>query len=194
MHNLLKLSLLFIFISFTQKTIAQQVIVSDSVRKIDTVARKISKDTSVATAPQLFVPYRYRNIKRRSPLLAAGLSAYIMGAGQVYNKQYIKAGAIVAVECVTFVGALVSSLNHQEFFNPDYHSRNGAGTALFLSGLFADYLYNIIDAAASADHLNEKYNLPRHRRSFTSLHIAPNVMNTDNGTGRQAYGFSLVLR
>lgn len=196
MHNLLKLLLFCLFIGFAEKAIAQQIIVSDSVRKIDTIARKISKDTSVATTPAVYVPYRYRDIKRRSPLLAAGLSAYIMGGGQVYNKQYLKAGVIVFVESVTFMGAVASSFNDRgPLFDHHYQSHTSVTTIFFLTALLADYAFNIIDAAASADHLNEKYNLPRHRRRFTSLQIAPNVMNAGNGSsGGQAYGFSLVLR
>jgi len=131
------------------------------------------------------VPLRYQNCRERSPILAGVLAVLFPTAGQIYNKQYAKAGAIWGVAFVTTIGTFGSWSNH------NFHS-NGT-TSIFLTLLVLDGTFALVDAPLSSIYLNEKYHLGHKKRSFSSLHISPDLINAGTSNKFDA-GLSLILR
>src|ERR1700744_195883 len=131
------------------------------------------------------VPLRYRDCNRRSPVLAGVLAILLPTAGQIYNKQYLKAGAIWLVATVSTIGLVGTSFDH--------HFHGNGATDAYAVILVADAVYSIVDGPLSAIHLNEKYHLGQKRRQFSSLQISPGLINAGIGNKYDA-GFSLVLR
>src|ERR1700744_5095873 len=56
-------------------------------------------------ADSVYIPYKYRDIHKRSPVLAGLLSLYIPGLGQLYNKQELKAGIVFGSWVLSFGAA-----------------------------------------------------------------------------------------
>src|ERR1700712_660648 len=75
---------------------------SQQITKGDTTQTQFIKDTT--TYGIKGVPLRYRGAHPRIPVLAFGLSLlYPIGLGQVYNKEYGKAGIILGTEVVSII-------------------------------------------------------------------------------------------
>lgn len=149
-------------------------------------AQKLNTDTTKVSDTSTYVPPKYRNIHKRSPVLACVLSLYIPGAGQVYNKQGLKGGILFGVSAVSFGAAEIYHANH--LFHPD-----DAVTVVLLLPFFAAYVYSAIDAPVSAMYLNHTYHLGKKKKEFTSLHISPGLINAGIGNKYDA-GVSLILR
>ncbi|NQV73164.1 hypothetical protein HQ496_08575 [bacterium] len=85
----------------------------------------------------------YKKQKVRSVPLAFGLSAVLPGAGQVYNKQYVKAGLALAIEAAAITGYAVlrsRGLDAETAFQAQAHqSWSPAKYATWLND-YADYL------------------------------------------------------
>jgi len=152
---------------------------------IDTTIKK-SIDTTKASDTSTYIPLKYRNIHKRSPVLACVLSLYIPGAGQVYNKQVAK-GIVLLSVCSLSIG--VAEVYHA---NNVSHPHDGV-TAALLVPLFVAFVYSAIDAPVTASYLNRIYHLDKKKREFTSLHISPGLINAGIGNKYDA-GISLILR
>ena len=176
MKPLLLLCCVFIFL-----------MIKANAQKINTdTTIKITNDTTKASDTSTYIPPKYRNIHKRSPILACFLSLYLPGAGQVYNKQVAK-GIII-------LGVLSLSLGAAEV----YHANNvnhphDAVTAALLVPFFAAFVYSAIDAPITASYLNRTYHLGKKKKEFTSLHMSPGLINARMGNKYDA-GFSLILR
>src|ERR1700744_2899213 len=59
------------------------------------------------------IPKKYRNIHKRSPVLACVLSVYIPGLGQVYNKQLGKAAIVFGTTAISFGAAEIYYNNNK---------------------------------------------------------------------------------
>lgn len=167
-----------IFIFLTIKTNAQKI-------STDTATKK-NNDTTKASDTSTYIPQKYRNIHKRSPVLACVLSLYLPGAGQVYNKQVSKGVGILGVLSLSFGATEV------------YHANNvthphDAVTAVLLLPFFAAYIYSAIDAPITASYLNRTYHLGKKKKEFTSLHIGPGLISAGIGNKFDA-GISLILR
>ncbi len=172
----LLLCCIFIFLTITAN--AQKI-------NIDTSTKKLN-DTIKASDTSTYIPPKYRNIHKRSPVLACFLSLYITGLGQVYNKQYLKGGVLFGVTVFSFGAAEIYHSNNIS------HPHDGI-TAGLLVPFFAAYVYSAIDAPVTASYLNRTYHLGKKKKEFTSLHISPGLINAGIGNKYDA-GFSLILR
>ena len=173
-----KLLLCCVFIFLMIKANAQTINTDTSTKK--------PNDTTKASDTSAFVPPKYRNIHKRSPVLACFLSLYITGLGQVYNKQVLKG-------CVLF-GVTVFSFGAAEIYHTSNvaHPHDGVTVGLLLP-FFAAYVYSAIDAPVTASYLNRTYHLGKKKKEFTSLHISPDLINAGTSNKFDA-GISLILR
>ena len=99
---------------------------------------------------------------RRDPLLATGLSllTFGFGGGQYYNKQYLKAGIMTAIN----TGVIIWLATHES----DGSFLDGLEEVLLGTMIVAaNWVYSIIDAPISSGHINKKYNLNTHRVSLS---------------------------
>ena len=151
----------------------------------DTTTKKAIDTTKVADT-STYIPPKYRDIHKRSPVLACLLSLYIPGAGQVYNKQVAKGVALFSTFTVSFSAAEIYYANHV------FHPHDGV-TAALLVPFFAAYVFSAIDAPITASYLNHIYHLGKKKKAFTSLHISPDLINAGAGNKFDA-GVSLILR
>ncbi len=142
-------------------------------------------DTARTAPDSVFVPLKYCDIHKRSPVLACFLSVYLPGLGQVYNKQALKGGIIFGTFTVSFTAAELYYLNNKP------HPHDGVTIALLLP-MTAAYIYSIIDAPVTAKWLNKTYHLGKKKRSLTALHIEPGLINSS--PDHYSAGLSLVLR
>lgn len=131
---------------------------------------------------------------------SAGLwrSAIIPGWGQMYKKQYVKGGLILALQVGTIAGLVVAENQRSAYiskanatFDPEaiafYRNkanhfkniRNG-----FIIGASAVYVYNLIDAVAARGHM--RYKKPGAKKSNLAT-VAPFV------TQNSEYGLSIAL-
>ena len=98
---------------------------------------------TLLSGEQISVPEAYQEQKVRSIPLAFGLSAVLPGAGQVYNKQYVKAGLALAIEAAAITGYAVlrsRGLDAETAFQAQAHqSWSPAKYATWLND-YADYL------------------------------------------------------
>ena len=147
-------------------------------------ARAQQIDTA-KTTDSVYVPLKYCDIPKRSPVLACLLSVAIPGLGQVYNKQVLKGGILFGVAAVSFVAAEIHYAGNHT------HPNDGATVALLLPMAVAS-VYSIIDAPVTANWLNKTYHLTKKKRPLTTLHIEPGLMNLS--PDRYTAGLSLVLR
>jgi len=162
-------------------------IIKANAQNINTdIATKKTNDTTKVSDTSAYVPLKYQNIHKRSPVLACVLSLYIPGAGQVYNKQCLKGGVLLGISAI--------SLGAAEIYHTDNvsHPHDGVTVALLVP-LFAAYVYSAIDAPVTASYLNRTYHLGKKKKEFTSLHISPNLINAGTGNKFDA-GISLILR
>jgi len=167
-----------VFIFLTIKANAQTINADTSIKK--------PTDTTKVSDTSAFVPLKYRNIHKRSPVLACFLSLYITGLGQVYNKQVLKGSILFGVSAISFGAA--------EIYHGDNvaHPHDGVTIALLVP-FFAAYLYSAIDAPVTASYLNRTYHLGKKKKEFTSLHISPGLINAGTSNKFDA-GISLILR
>ncbi|MDF9794972.1 TM2 domain-containing membrane protein YozV [Catalinimonas alkaloidigena] len=108
---------------------------------------------------------KYENSNPREPLLAGVLSLIIPGAGQVYNKQYGKGIAMFGANVVSWVLAANSAYNTYDYdalYSGYYEEPNTTGTFVWMGLAVATNLYSVIDAAVSANKINERYGLISH--------------------------------
>ena len=176
-------SILFFFLVFLATKINAQPIKSDTVTAKDTVAVQ--------------VPWRYQNCNRRSPVLALGLDMLFPAVGQIYNKQYLKAGAIYFVALASGIGLLANNFqvapydkNHPPFIIP-YKPGNKTTNNILVGVLLGDLFYSLVDAPLSAMRINKRYHLHKKTRSFAALQVSPDIISTGD---RRVAGFSLILR
>ena len=147
--------------------------------------RATATDTVKNLPDSVFVPLKYCDIHKRSPVLACALSLFIPGLGQVYNKQVGKGAILFGISAISLGAASI------HYANNVLHPHDGATVALLVP-LFAAYVYSAIDAPVTASWLNKTYHLGKQKRSFTSLHISPGLINTSSS--KYAGGISLILR
>lgn len=143
------------------------------------------------------VPLRYQNCNRRSPVLALGLDMLFPAIGQIYNKQYLKAGTIYFVALASGIGLLVNNFqtapydkNHPPFIIP-YKPGNKATNTILQGVLLADLFYSLVDAPLSAIRINKKYHLVKKTQNFTALHLSPGVISMST---KRVAGISVILR
>ena len=150
MKPLLLLCCFFIFLMI--KANAQKLNTDTSTKK--------TNDTTKASDTAAYVPPKYRNIRKRSPILACASSLYLPGAGQIYNKQVLKG--------IVIFGALTFSFGAAEVYHANNvtHPHDGV-TAALLVPFFAAYVYSAIDAPVSASYLNRTYHLGKKKKEFT---------------------------
>jgi len=154
------------------------------VSKIDTVNKGVDS---------VYIPYKYRDIHKRSPVLACFLSLYIPGLGQLYNKQELKAGIVFGTWALSF-GAAEAYANRSVAVNPYNNTNrpNDAVTVALLLPFAAATIYSVIDAPITAGRLNRTYHLGKKKRPLTTLYFEPELLNSS--PDHYAAGLSLVLR
>lgn len=141
-------------------------------------------DTTKNTTDSVFVPLKYCDIHKRSPVLACFLSVYLPGLGQVYNKQVAK-GVII-------LGTMSASLGAAEiYYNSNKTHPHDEITVALLVPMAAAYIYSVIDAPVTAHWLNKTYHLGKKKNSLAA-HIAPGLINSS--PDHYTAGLSLVLR
>jgi len=86
---------------------------------------------------------------KREPVVSGVLSAVIIGAGQGYNGQWLKAGLFFGGGLVLGGGTLAAASNDDCEFGDSCGLAIGLGLAWL--GL---YVWNIVDAVVSAKHIN----------------------------------------
>lgn len=144
------------------------------------------------TVDSVYVPLKYCNIHKRSPVLAGLLSVYIPGLGQVYNKQGLKAGILFGTFALSFGAAEAYVGDHRVDPYNSNHRPHDAVTAALLVPMFAAYIYSVIDAPVTANWLNKTYHLAKKKRSFTAFNLQPGVINSS--PDHYTVGLNLVLR
>ncbi|MFB9845265.1 DUF5683 domain-containing protein [Mucilaginibacter ginsenosidivorans] len=144
------------------------------------------------TADSVYVPLKYCDIHKRSPVLACLLSVYIPGLGQVYNKQGLKAGIVFGTFALSFGAAEIYHSSHT--INPynTAHRPNDAVTAALLLPMAAAYIYAVIDAPVTANWLNKTYHLAKKKRSLAAFNLQPGIINSS--PDHFTVGLNLVLR
>ena len=173
-----KLLLCCVFIFLMIKANAQKINTDSPVKK--------TNDTTKVSDTSTYIPPKYRNIHKRSPVLACFLSLYIPGLGQVYNKQVLKGSVLFGISAISLGAAEI------HYTNNILHPNDGV-TAALLIPLFAAYVYSAIDAPVTASYLNRTYHLGKKKKEFTSLHISPGLINAGTSNKFDA-GISLILR
>ncbi|MGZ3776363.1 MAG: DUF5683 domain-containing protein [Mucilaginibacter sp.] len=153
---------------------------------------KASADTTNKSADSVFVPLKYCDVHKRSPVLACLLSVYLPGLGQVYNKQGVKAAIVFGTFALSFGAAEAYVADHRVNPYNSAHRPNDAITAALLVPMLASYVYAVVDAPVTAKWLNKTYHLTKKKRTLTTLHIEPGLMNVS--PDRYTAGLSLVLR
>jgi hypothetical protein len=175
-----------LFFLITMKANAQQTALTDTGSHIAAV------DTALVR-----VPLRYKNRNRRSPLLALGLDMIFPAVGQIYNKQYLKAGIIYSVVLASGIGLLANNFQPEPYDNNNkplilqYKPANKTTNTILEGVLLADLFYSLVDAPVSAMRINKKYHLGKRTRSFAALQVSPNIISTGD---RRVAGFSVILR
>jgi len=91
------------------------------------------------------LPYR-----RRSPILAGGLSLVIPGAGQLYNQQYVVGSLWMAGEIALYLGAFA----YAGAFNPSEKFSLTWPAVLLLAFAGGFHLFSIYDAVTEAARVN----------------------------------------
>ncbi|HEX3383630.1 MAG TPA: DUF5683 domain-containing protein, partial [Mucilaginibacter sp.] len=137
------------------------------------LAARAQKIDTTKAVDSVYVPLKYCDIHKRSPVLACLLSVYLPGLGQVYNKQVAK-GAIV-------FGTFALSLGAAEAYVGDHrvdpynasHRPHDAITAALLVPMFASYVYAVIDAPVTASWLDKTYHLGKKKSGLTAFSIQP---------------------
>jgi len=189
------LLLCFLLIILTVKIHAQQ-------SGWDTIVSQ--PDTSKSDSA-VHVPLKYRNIHKRSPILGCFLSLCIPGAGQVYNKQYLKGELLFGVFTISVAALEIYTYNYNAnqnakalaafHANHDYTYQGTSHTVkvALITPLLVAYFCSAVDAPVSASYLNRTYHLGKKKKEFTSLHISPNLINA-GAVNKYDAGVSLVLR
>lgn len=148
--------------------------------------RGVSNADTVRSKPDsIFVPLKYCDIHKRSPVLACLLSLYIPGLGQVYNKQALKGGILFGTVAVSFGAAEIYYTSNKT------HPHDGVTVALLLPMAVAA-VYSIVDAPITASWLNRTYHLGKKKHALTALRIEPGLINSSHD--HYTVGLSLVLR
>ena len=152
-----------------------------------------SLSQAAVTQPASLKDMKYQGITERNPFLAGALSFLVPGAGQVYNKQYGKGAAIFGANVLSWVLAYNSAVNevydaYDIMYGGGYEEYNPTGTYIFLATAVASNLYGIIDAAVSANKINERYGLAAH------LKVQPltNFAHNQNGRLQPTLGAKLT--
>ncbi|MEQ9440293.1 MAG: hypothetical protein RIG62_14660 [Cyclobacteriaceae bacterium] len=125
---------------------------------------------------------KYANANPREPLLAGVLSLIIPGAGQVYNKQYGKGIAMFGANVASWVlaaNSVVNTYDYDALYNGYYEEPDNTGTFVWLGLAVATNLYSVIDAAVSANKINERYGL------ISRLKVEPQTQFTLQGSPLQ---------
>jgi len=111
---------------------------------------------------------------KREPVLAGVLSAVIMGAGQAYNGEWLKAGLFFGGGLVLGGGTLVA-LNAD-----DCNYGDSCGVAIgFGVAYLGLYVWNIVDAVVSAKRINRSL-------SVAGLEVHPSVAFRQSSRGPDA--------
>ncbi|MFI5161609.1 MAG: DUF5683 domain-containing protein [Sphingobacteriales bacterium] len=171
---------LFAFLYFTLSATHAQTVTStpDTAKKADSV----------------YVPYKYRDIHKRSPVLACALSLYIPGLGQLYNKQELKAGILFGSWVLSFGAAEIyyTSRSVVVYNGTNVNRPHDAITAALLVPFAAATIYSVIDAPISANRLNHLYHLGKKKRSLSTFSIQPGLINST--PEHYTVGLNLVVR
>jgi uncharacterized protein DUF5683 len=149
-------------------------------------------DTVNKNTDTVFIPLKYRDIHKRSPVLACFISLYIPGLGQLYNKQGGKAAIVFGTFALSFGAAEAYVGDHRVDPYNSAHRPNDAVTAALLVPMLASYIYSLVDAPVTATWLNRTYHLGKKKRSLTHLHIGPGLLNPS--PDHYTAGLSLVLK
>lgn len=147
---------------------------------------------TVKTIDSVYVPLKYCDVHKRSPVLACLLSVYLPGLGQVYNKQGVKAAIVFGTFALSFGAAEAYVGDHRVDPYNSRHRPNDAVTAALLVPMLASYVYAVVDAPVTAKWLNKTYHLSKKKRPLTTLHIEPGLMNLS--PDHYTAGLNLVLR
>ncbi|MEM9830925.1 MAG: hypothetical protein AAF944_09810 [Bacteroidota bacterium] len=133
---------------------------------------------------------KYANTSPREPLLAGVLSLIIPGAGQVYNKQTGKGLAMFGANVISWVlaaNSAANSIDYDAVYNGYYEEPNYTGFYVFTGLAIATNLYSVIDAAVSANKINQRYGL------ISRLKVEPQTQFTRQGSQlRPAFGAKLT--
>jgi len=117
------------------------------------------------------LPYR-----RRSPILAGGLSLVLPGAGQIYNEQYVVGSLWMAGEIALYLGAFA----YAGAFDPskEFSLRWRWQSVLLLAFAGGFHLFSIFDAVTEAARVNKDLD------KFSVM------VNPDDGAVSVGYGFA----
>jgi hypothetical protein len=155
-------------------------------------AAHAQKIDTAKTIDSVYVPLKYCNVHKRSPVLACLLSVYIPGLGQVYNKQGVKAAIVFGTFALSFGAAEIYYASHTVNPYNTGHRPHDAVTAALLLPMAAAYLYAIVDAPVTANWLNKTYHLTKRKRSLAAFSVQPGIINSS--PYHYAVGLNLVLR
>lgn len=134
-------------------------------------------------------PLRYQNLTHRDPLVAFSLSFFPSG-GQLYNRQYVKAAAILGVEAASAIVIFSPSGNKISLTEQQ---------AVAFFAFMATTIFSFVDAPRSAVHLNNKYHLrqaKQEKSSFTTIQLSPGLVNsgTNYTIANVAFGLKLTIQ
>jgi hypothetical protein len=147
----------------------------------------ISNDPNSYALP---VPYKYQNLPRREPYIAALLSAIFPGGGQYYNKQVGKGVAMTLIGATGW-GLLIGGISQSYYYSTSsFYDDYDDGYALVVIGsilVTGNSLWSIIDAAVSANNINRSYGLTFEVKGSTYDNLA-------SGRQEAVFGPSLSVR
>lgn len=97
---------------------------------------------------------------RKDPTLSAILSVMVTGVGQIYNNQYAKGAAIIAIELGCFVGFAILVEDDTEQDGETVDEDDIDPLILIPSAIFvANKTYSAIDGYRSSKRINERATL-----------------------------------
>jgi hypothetical protein len=154
----------------------------------------VSTPDTAKKADSVYIPYKYRDIHKRSPVLACLLSLYVPGLGQLYNKQELKAGIVFGTWALSFGAAEIYYTGRSVivYNGTNVNRPHDAITVALLLPFAAATIYSIIDAPITATRLNRIYHLGKKKSSLSTFSIQPGVINS--APDHYTVGLNLVLK
>ena len=95
--------------------------------------------------------------KMKEPVVGAICSIVVPGAGQAYNGQYKKAGALLGANVLGWA-LFIASLDRNAAGELDFPDGNGGNAGMgFLAVAIGSHLYSVIDAPIISNRINERH-------------------------------------
>jgi hypothetical protein len=144
------------------------------------------------TTDSVYVPLKYCDVHKRSPILAGLLSVAVPGLGQVYNKQGVKAAIVFGTFALSFGAAEAYVGDHRVDPYNSKHRPNDAVTVALLVPMLVSYVYAVVDAPVTANWLNKTYRLRKKKSGLSALSIQPGIINSS--PDHYTVGLNVALR